>query len=52
MLDRISKFILLILFTWLIISWLDILAHNSPIDGDYNYSNWNCLIMMEELIDG
>lgn len=43
MLEKISKAILLIAVVLLLTSWVDVLAHNDPVDGDYNYHPCNIL---------
>lgn len=38
--------IVIVIFTWLIVSWVDVLSHNSPITGDRNYWKYNAIIWM------
>ncbi len=34
-----------LLIMWMFISWVDVLMHNDPITGDYQYSQYNMINM-------
>ena len=35
-----------LLILWLIISWVDVVGHNHPIAGDYQYMPGNAFVIM------
>ena len=49
---KIVKTMLIVLWValllWFVLSWCDILAHNDPFAGDYQYHNWNMFTLVFE----
>lgn len=41
--------ILVVIFLWIILSYIEVLAHNTDLSS-YNYSDWNCFIIFFEKI--
>lgn len=35
---------------WFVASWMNVLAHNDPFDGDYRYAPWNVITLTTEII--
>lgn len=38
----------IIIFLWVSISFGNIVAHNNPAEGAYEYPSWNFFVMMED----
>lgn len=38
----------IIIFLWVSISFCNVVAHNNPADGAYEYPSWNFFVMMDE----
>lgn len=48
----ISSFItglFIVLIVWILFSWVDVLSHNDPLTGDFSYSPFNLICMIEEV---
>lgn len=35
-----------LLIIWLLVSWVDVLGHNDPLSGDYQYMPGNAFVIM------
>jgi len=33
---------------WILLSWVDVLCHNDPLTGDFNYHPLNLICVIEE----
>ena len=33
---------------WILLSWVDVLCHNDPLTGDFQYSPFNAFCVLEE----
>ena len=34
---------------WILLSWVDVLSHNDPLTGDFSYSPFNLICVIEEV---
>ena len=48
--EWLSAAILGVMILWILFSWVDVLSHNSPLDGDYHYHPLNIICMAEEAV--
>ena len=37
-----------VLLLWILLSWVDVLCHNDPLTGDYNYNPCNIFMAFSE----
>lgn len=49
--EWLSAVILGVMILWILFSWVDVLSHNSPLDGDYNYHPLNIICMAEKVVE-
>lgn len=47
-LEKIAVVLLIAFFIWIMVSWADVIMHNSPSSGDFNYHSWNAFTMIFE----
>ena len=45
----IFNIICIVFLLWMLLSWADVLAHNSPLDGDMHYQPTNAFVLIGEL---
>lgn len=50
-LEWLSAVILGVMILWILFSWVDVLSHNSPLDGDYNYHPLNIICMADKVVE-
>lgn len=44
--EKIAVIFLIAFLGWILISWADVMMHNSPTSGDQNYHTWNAFTMV------
>lgn len=49
--ESLSVVILTVLIAWFLFSWVDVLCHNNPTDGDRNYSPANMFVLIGEMYE-
>ena len=48
--EKIVGAIGIMIIVWLVLSWVDVLAHNDPFNGDYSYSPVNLFVLIGEMM--
>ena len=43
---------MIVMMFWFAFSWVDVLSHNDPFDGDQNYSPCNIFILISNAYKG
>lgn len=49
--ESVAKVICIMFVLWILLSWFDVMCHNSPLDGDYNYNPCNIISLIERIIE-
>ena len=50
-LEYTATVIMAIFLAWMLISWVDVINHNSPFDADGGPSGWNAFVILTEVME-
>ena len=48
LIEKMAMILLIVVSIWFFASYVDVLAHNNPVDGNHSYQPWNVFVLAFE----